>query len=295
MRCNCPYVVCKYHGNCAACIAHNRESGDMAHCMEKVAMERGAKMPLRMPEKVYLENDYEAMSRRSAELVCDVVRKKPDALVSLPAGSTAKRTFEIMCEMAKAGEVDFSKTRFVALDEWLDLEDESENCNGFMCKHFYGPAGIPDEHITRFDIHAKDLDAACKEVDEVVFAKGGIDVMLLGVGMNGHLGLNEPNSDFTLYSKVVDLDSVTMSVGQKYFTDGMKLTRGITLGIHHMFETGLVILQVGGVHKAEIMEKVFRSAPTEDIPATVLKLVPHGVIVTDRDAAANVLDLLENI
>ena len=75
MRCNCPYVVCKYHGNCAACIAHNRETGDMAHCMEKVAMERGAKMPLRMPEKVYLEQDFEAMSRRSAELVCDVIRQ----------------------------------------------------------------------------------------------------------------------------------------------------------------------------------------------------------------------------
>lgn len=293
MRCNCPYVVCQYHGNCAACIAHNRESGDMAHCMEKVAMERGAQMPLTMPEKVYLENDYEAMSRRSAELVCEVIRNKPDALVSLPAGSTAKRTFEIMCEMAKAGEVDFSKVHFVALDEWLDLEDESENCDAFMRRNFYEPAGIPDERITRFDIHAEDLQAACKAVDDFVFARGGIDVMLLGVGMNGHLGLNEPNSDFGLYSKVVELDSVTMSVGQKYFTDGMKLTRGITLGIHHMFETGLVILQVGGSHKAEIMEKVFLSAPTEDIPATVLKLVPHGVIVTDRDAAANVLEILE--
>lgn len=293
MRCNCPYVVCKYHGNCAACIEHNRREGDLAHCMEKTAMQRGAQMPLRMPQRVYLEDDYEAMSRRSAELICEIVRGKPDALVSLPAGSTAKRTFEILKEMSDAGEVDFSRTRFVALDEWLDLQDESENCDAFMRKNFYGPLGIPDERITRFDIHAEDLDAACRAVDEVVFANGGIDVMLLGVGMNGHLGLNEPNSDFMLYSKVVDLDPVTMSVGQKYFTDGMKLTRGITLGVHHMFECGCVILQVGGAHKAGIMEKVFRSAPTEEIPATVLKLVPHGVIVTDRDAAANVLDLLE--
>ena len=95
MRCNCPYVVCKLHGNCAACIAKNRKENDMAHCMEAVAMERGAKMPLRMPEQVYLEDDFEAMSRRSAELVTQVVKKKPDALISLPAGSTGKRTFEI--------------------------------------------------------------------------------------------------------------------------------------------------------------------------------------------------------
>lgn len=293
MRCNCPYVVCKMHGNCAACIAHNRKENDMAHCMEKVAQDRGAVMPLRMPEKVYLEETYEDMSRRSAELIAEVVRRKPNALVSLPAGSTARRTFEILKEMADAGQVDFSRTLFVALDEWLDLADESENCDAFMRKNFYGPLQIPDERVQRFDIHAEDLEAACKKVDQFIFDHGGVDVMLLGVGMNGHLGLNEPNSDFSLYSKVVNLDPITASVGQKYFTDGMKLTRGITLGIHHMFETGLVILQVGGAHKADIMEKVFRSAPTEEIPATVLKLLPHGVIVTDRDAASKVLDIVE--
>lgn len=73
----------------------------------------------------------------------------------------------------------------------------------------------------------------------------------------------------------------------------MTLSRGITLGVHHMFETGKLILQVSGSHKAEILEKVIRSAPTEEIPATVLRLLPHGVTVTDRDAAANVLDVLE--
>lgn len=293
MRCNCPYVVCSYHGNCAACIAHNRQTGDLAHCMEKVAMERGAVMPHRMPEKIYLEDDYEAMSRRSAQIVCAAVKQKPDALLSLAAGNTAIRTYEIIKEMCDAGEADFSKARFVALDEWLDLQDESENCDAFMRKHFYGPMGIEDARVKRFDIHAQDLEMACRDVDDYIFAAGGIDLMLLGVGMNGHLGLNEPNSDFSLYSKVVELDAVTINVGQKYFTEGVKLTRGITLGVRHLFACGQVVLQVGGSHKAEIMERVFRSAPSEDIPATVLKLVTHGVVVTDRDAAARVLDLLE--
>ena len=293
MRCNCPYVVCPMHGNCAACIAHNVKTNDLAHCMEKVAMERGAALPLRLPERVYLETDFEAMSVRSARLIADVVRQKPDALVCLPAGSTAKRTFEILREMRDAGEVDFTDTWFVALDEWLDLEDESENCDAFMRKNFYGPLGIPDERVKRFDIHAADLQTACKDVDRFVFERGGIDVMLLGVGMNGHLGLNEPNGDFSEYAKVVELDPVTMSVGQKYFSQQTKLTRGITLGVHHMFETKLVILQVGGAHKAEIVERIVKTPPTEALPATVLKLVPHGVIVTDRDAAANVIDILE--
>lgn len=264
----------------------------MAHCMEEVAMERGAKMPLRMPERVYLEEDFEAMSRRSADMVAEVVNQKPEALISLPAGSTAKRTFEILKEMSDKCLVDFSRAWFVALDEWLDLEDESENCDAFMRANFYGPLKIPDERVKRFDIHAQDLQSACREVDEFIFSRGGIDLMLLGVGMNGHLGLNEPYSDFSLYAKVVDLDPVTMSVGQKYFSNGMRLTRGITLGVHHMFETGLVILQVGGAHKADIMERVFRTPPTEALPATVLKLVSHGVVIIDRDAATKVMDLL---
>lgn len=293
MRCNCPYILCPCHGNCAACIARNRVRGDMAHCMEKTAMKLGAVMPLRLPREIYLEEDHEAMSRRSAELVCSVIRQKPDALVCLPAGNTAIRTYEILREMAEAGEADFSRAHFAALDEWLDLADERENCDAFMRRHFYGPMNIPDERVIRFDIHAEDMQAACRDVDERIRARGGIDVMLLGLGMNGHLGLNEPNSDFRQYARVVELDETTRTVGQKYFTGGMALTRGVTLGVHHMFETGMVILQVSGSHKADILEKVIRSAPTEEIPATVLKLLPRGVLVTDRAAAAKALDVLE--
>jgi 6-phosphogluconolactonase/glucosamine-6-phosphate isomerase/deaminase len=282
MRCNCPYVVCPIHGNCAACVAKSRGEGTLAHCMEETAQALGAKLPVKIPA-TWLERDYEAMSLRSARLVAEAVREKPDALISLPAGMTAARTFELIREMADAGEADFSRARFVALDEWLDLGDERENCNAFMMANFYGPMGIAPERITRFDVHAADLEAECRRVDGVVFARGGIDLMLLGAGMNGHLGLNEPGGDFSRYSKVV---------GQKYFSEGMKLTRGITLGVRHMFDARKVVLQIGGSHKAEIVEKIYRSAPTEKIPATVLKLLPRGVVVLDQDAASGIRDLL---
>ena len=165
MRCNCPFVICKFHGNCAACIEHNRKTGDLAHCMEKTAQERGAVMPLRVP-KTFLEPDFEAISRRSAQLICETLKKKPDAVFSLAAGSTAVRTYEILKELQETGEADFSKARFVALDEWLDLADESENCDAFMRKHFYNPLGIAEDKITRFDIHAPNLEATCRAVDK---------------------------------------------------------------------------------------------------------------------------------
>lgn len=294
MRCNCPYIICKMHGNCAACIAHNVKTNCLAHCMEEIAMEKGAVLPVTLPGKVYLEADEEAMSRRCAELIAQTVRQRPDALLSLAAGNTAIRTYQLLKAMADVGEIDFSQARFVALDEWLDLEDEHENCNGFMMKHFYGPLNIDERQITRFDIHAEDLQAACKQVDEVIFAHGGIDLMLLGIGMNGHLGLNEPNGDFDRYACVVELDETTARVGQKYFTEGARLTRGVTLGVRHMFESGCVILQVSGAHKADILEKMILTAPTEKLPATVMKILPHGVLVTDRMAAAKVMPILES-
>lgn len=287
MPCNCPYVICPVYGDCEACIQKNRATGDLAHCMEKRAAELGAKLPLKNPP-TYVEEDFEAMSRRSAQLIAEVVRNKPDALLSLAAGSTGVRTFQLLQEMQERGEVDFSQAWFVALDEWLDLADESENCEAFMRKHFYGPLGIPEDHMVLFNVHAQDLDQECKRIDQFIFDRHGIDCMLLGIGMNGHLGLNEPNRTFNSYAKVVELDGVTMQVGQKYFSGGMKLTRGITLGIRHLYESGLVILQVGGSHKREIVKRLYETAPTEELPATVMKLLPHGVVVLDQDAAADI-------
>ena len=139
MRCTCPYIICKMHGDCKACIAHNVETDCLAHCMEEIAIEKGAILPVRLPREVYLEKDDKALSRRSAEFIAETVRRKPDALFSLAAGETAVGTYQILKEMLSQGQADFSRAHFVALDEWLDLEDESENCNAFMMKHFYSP------------------------------------------------------------------------------------------------------------------------------------------------------------
>ncbi|GLC82808.1 glucosamine-6-phosphate deaminase [Lacrimispora brassicae] len=260
--------------------------------MEEIAKNLGATFPIHIPETVVCE-DFESMSQYSAKCIADVVKEKPDALICLPAGSTAKRTFEILAEMFKKKKIDFSNAFFVALDEWLDLEDVSENCTSFMYHNFYRPLSIREDQITLFDVHAKDLEMECRRVDEYIFKKGGIDCMLLGLGMNGHLGLNEPGVDFNSYTKVISLDTVTMEVGQKYFSQDMKLTRGITLGIRHMFEAKKVVLQVGGRAKRDIVEKMYRSRPGNEIPATVLKLLPNGMVILDQDAASKINDLLD--
>lgn len=257
--------------------------------MEVTAIQLGAELPLRFPDTEILA-DYEQMSRRCAELVKECLEKKPDALLCFPAGSTVIRTCEILKEMQDHGEINFSRAEFVALDEWLDLEDESENCTSFLRKHLYGPLSIAPEKTHLFDIHAEDLQKECERIDQIIFRHGGIDLMLLGLGINGHLGLNEPGGNFEDYAKVVELSETTMNVGQKYFSGPTKLTRGITLGVHHMFEAKQVVLQVSGSGKKEIVERMYKSRPTDEIPGTVLKLLPGGKVVLDVAAAEGVRD-----
>ena len=290
-KCCCPNILCKYRNQCVACVVHNQEEGTLPNCMEEIAEKMGATLPASIPTTEVCE-DYEAMSKRCAQLVKACLEEKPDALLCFPAGSTVVRTCEILRDMQKNGEVDFSNAEFVALDEWLDLEDERENCTNFLKGHFYDALGIKPEKIHLFDIHAEDLEKECSRIDNIIWKNGGVDLMLLGLGMNGHLGLNEPGGDFEDYAKVVELSETTMNVGQKYFSNPMKLTRGITLGVHHMFEAKKVILQVSGMGKREIVEKMYRTSPTNQIPGTVLKLLHGGMVILDEDAAMGIKDLL---
>ena len=241
------------------------------------------------PPKTIICDDYEAMSQRCADLICGAVKAKPDLLLCLPAGNTAVRTYQILKDRSDSGETDFSRANFVALDEWLDLEDESENCTAFMVRNFYGPLHIEENRIHLFDIHAENLEDECKKIDRFIFENHGIDLMLLGLGMNGHLGLNEPGSSFESYAKIVTLDPVTQNVGQKYFSKPIRLSRGITLGIRHIFEAKQVILQAGGKAKADIVKKICQSKPTPMLPATVMQLLDNGILVLDRDAASGIL------
>ena len=246
-----------------------------------------------IPETV-LVKDYEEMSRYCGELVKKCVEEKPDSLLCFPAGSTAVRTFEIIREMQEKKEVDFSRAKFVALDEWLDLnnEAETENCTHFMKRNLYDFLNISADRLVLFDVHAGDLEAECKRVDSFIFENGGIDLMLLGLGMNGHLGLNEPGGSFQDYAKVVELSDTTKTVGQKYFSGPVFLSRGITLGIRHMYETKKVVLQVSGEHKQNIIEKLYHSEVTQELPASVFKELPGGLIVLDEAAAGKIRNLI---
>jgi 6-phosphogluconolactonase/glucosamine-6-phosphate isomerase/deaminase len=137
-----------------------------------------------------------------------------------------------------------------------------------------------------FDGESADLQSECVKTDRFIKENGPVDMMLLGMGMNGHLGLNEPGTSFNLYSHIVELDDTTKKVGKKYFSGEVNLTRGVSLGIKYIMEASLVILQLNGNRKAEIVRKLIESEFTEALPASALKRHSNAYLLLDREAAA---------
>ncbi|HEX3009963.1 MAG TPA: glucosamine-6-phosphate deaminase [Bacteroidales bacterium] len=237
--------------------------------------------------EIIVYSDHSTLSLETAARIARIVRQKPDALLCFPAGETSLATFAELVRMSDRGEVDFTKCSFVGLDEWVHLkEKQEENCFHFLQKHLFGPLSITSDQICFFNGEASDLEYECKKTDDYIRSHGSIDMMLLGMGMNGHLGLNEPGTSFDLYSHVIGLDKVTMSVGQKYFSENIKLTHGITLGMKHIRETGTVILQVSGARKKSIVANLLSSEVSTQLPASFLKLLPQAYLLLDREAAS---------
>lgn len=284
---------CSGCGNCNFCTERAMQEDILPPCLHQAVRRAGGTVSPVVPPTEVLP-DEAAMSRRCAQLMAQCLRQKPNALLCLAAGSTALGTFREFIRMVRSGEVDVSQARFVSLDEWVGLSEEAreEDCGHFLHRNFYDPLDIPPERLTLFDPDAPDLEAECARIDRVIRENGGIDFLLLGLGMNGHLGLNEPGADFRSYSHTTRLSSVTQTIGQKYFSRETTLSGGITTGIQHMFEARQVILQVCGGHKTDIVRNMYTSPVTRDLPATVFQVLPTGRVILDADAAREILELL---
>jgi glucosamine-6-phosphate isomerase len=237
--------------------------------------------------KQIIYKDYDELSLKTAEQIASIISNKPDALLCFPAGETSTGTFEKLIRMKNEGKISFKKCRIVGLDEWAHLGDmKKENCYSFLKKHLFDHIDFTPENFYFFDGEAADLKHECEKTDEFIRKYGPIDMMLLGAGMNGHLGLNEPGVSFNLYSHVVNLDETTRRVGQKYFTEKVDLTAGITLGIKHILESKTVILQINGSRKASVVKRLVTGEVSPEFPASAIKSHNNSYLLLDSEAAA---------
>ena len=230
---------------------------------------------------------YNELSFHAAEKIIELVKNNPDAVLCLAAGDTPRLTYTLMSKKAIEEKVDFTHCSFIGLDEWVGIPPENEgSCQFFLENHIFGPLLIRSSQIHLFDALSENLVQECLAMDKIIIEKGGIDLMLVGVGMNGHIGFNEPGVPVNNYSHVIDLDNATQSVGQKYFKHPTALKKGITLGLNHLLQARKVIVVANGVKKAEVIRKALEEEINTDTPASIIRTHPHGLVMIDEDAAS---------
>ncbi len=232
--------------------------------------------------------NHEILSQAVAERVAKVLRDKPQAVICLPSGNTPLRLFEILVNQHEIGEIDFSRCTFVLLDEWLGMDGQDEgSCRYWIDKELLNPLGFRPEQIIAFDAKSDDLPGECKRVNQKIEALGGFDLVVLGVGMNGHLALNEPGTSFDIYAHVSTLDPLTAEVGQKYFKKQTPITEGITLGLRHFLEAKQLIVMASGEAKAPVMKRALEGEVSEAFPASLVQTDDRILVMLDEEAAGN--------
>ena len=146
--------------------------------------------------------------------------------------------------------------------------------------------GLQPHQTEYFNVNAINLEKECDRINSLIARNGGLDIMLVGVGTNGHIGMNEPGTSFDSYAHLSTLAEETKNVGQKYFSKPTSLSLGITLGLRHLREAKLPIVMASGEKKAAIIAKGLTQAPTDEIPMSISQLIPQGYVMLDEAAAS---------
>lgn len=241
---------------------------------------------------IEIYKDVEEMGRTEALRIARLIQGKKDPLLCVPAGQSFICVFKELIEMYKKGAVDFSDVKFVGLDEWCGYDAYESSAGWILDTTFFNFINVRRENMRLFDPNPKDPEGECRAIEQYIEDNGGIDYLALGVGMNGHVGLNEPGADFSLGAHVNEFAQKTLEVSDKYFKDGIPpLKKGMTLGFKNFFEAKEIVVALNGVHKAPIAERFMQTPVTEAYPVTNMKTCPRTRILLDQAAASQIYKL----
>jgi len=240
--------------------------------------------------KIFVGDTYANMSKQAADDVINIMQSRRGSLICTASGDSPAGLYKEIASRVSSKKLNPSDWFFVGLDEWIPMNGSDEgSCRYHLNKQLFQPLKTGDDKICFFDGRADDLEAECERTENFIQHHGGMDVAILGVGMNGHVGMNEPGTSIGTRSHVADLAPTTRQVGQKYFTKEQKLTKGITLGLSTLMEARNIILLIGGKHKADIAQKILEEPVSENLPATLLRNHPALRIYLDSDAASKII------
>lgn len=232
--------------------------------------------------RIILCDSYEEISERAAELICAQITLKPDCVLGLATGSSPIGMYDRLASM----KLDFSAVTTFNLDEYYPIRRENEQSYYyFMNNYLYSRVNLRPENIHIPSGECADVERECKEYEEKIQASGGIDLQVLGIGMNGHIGFNEPDDSLNTKTHLTDLTESTIAANSRFFESEDQVPKqAITMGISTILAAKKIILLASGKEKRHAISALMRDEINTEIPATMLKVHPDVVLICDREA-----------
>lgn len=229
---------------------------------------------------------YEEMSQQAANIIAGYLNIIPDCVLGLATGSTPLGTYEKLVEYNKNNRVDFSEVRTVNLDEYKGLpSDNEQSYRYYMNKNLFSQVNIQMENTYLPDGLAKNDAAECEGYEELMDELGGVDLQVLGIGHNGHIGFNEPADHFPNGTNVVDLTDSTIEANKRFFESEDDVPKqAFTMGIGSIFKADGILMLISGKDKAQILKDAFFGPITPEVPASILQLHDNVTLIADEDA-----------
>ena len=236
--------------------------------------------------RIYREKDYNAMSRRAANIIAAQILSKPDCVLGLATGSTPVGTYRELVEWYRQGDISFKEVRSVNLDEYYGLSGgHDQSYRYFMQTNLFDHVDIVPGNTHVPNGLAEDPAAESRRYEELVASLGFADLQLLGMGRNGHIGFNEPCDHFPLTTHLVDLTESTIEANARFFAGRDDVPRqALSMGVGTIMKARRILMVVSGEDKADAVAKAVAGPITPEVPASILQLHPHVTIVGDEAA-----------
>ena len=222
-----------------------------------------------------------------ADIFTALLNEKPNAVLGLATGASPVKTYKELIRRYEAGEISFAGVTTFNLDEYCDLpKDDKNSYYTFMHKNLFDHVDIKEENTHLMDGNAEDPEAEAAAFDAMIEQAGGVDIQLLGVGRNGHIGFNEPADHFTEGSFKVKLNDSTIEANSIYFDENPMPRYALTMGIGTIMKAGKIVLIATGKKKAEAIRNAVKGEVTPRCPVSVLQNHPDALLLLDREAAS---------
>lgn len=232
--------------------------------------------------------DYEAMSRRAADVVVETITAYPTGAITVPTGSTPAGMYQELVDRIHEGTADFSQVQIFCLDDYLGQTPEDEaSLTKLLIQEFLEPGQIPEENVHFIPTTADDPHAAAEQYEQEIAAAGGLELAVVGLGPNGHIAFNEPGSGPDTRTRVIDLTQESRDQNAAYYEGAEIPAQAITMGLGTILGARRIVMIVSGESKSEIVRETLTGPMTSEVPGSWLRLAGDRLeVVMDEDAAS---------